>query len=81
VHCGESNAPEIPSRVISIGRVHDGWPTGFAASIGDRPGSLARVCRVIADFGVSINRIAHDRSYSGPDVSAVHAFSKVAARD
>ncbi len=81
MRCGGSIALEIPCRVTSKERVQAGRPTGFSASISDRPGRLARLCRVFSDLGVSIKDIAHDRTFSGPDVSAVPALSKVEAND
>jgi threonine dehydratase len=73
--------PAILSRVIEKGLVHDGRLTRFTAIISDRPGGLAVLCRVIADAGASIKDIAHDRAFSGPDVSAVHAVCTVETRD
>lgn len=73
--------PAILSRVIEKGLVHDGRITRFTARISDRPGGLAELCRVIADCGASIKDIAHDRAFSGPDVSAVHAVCTVETRD
>ncbi|MEO6874997.1 MAG: threonine ammonia-lyase [Opitutaceae bacterium] len=73
--------PTILSRVIEQGLVHDGRLTRFTAIISDRPGGLAVLCRVIAEAGASIKDIAHDRAFSGPDVSAVHAVCTVETRD
>ena len=73
--------PAILSRVIEKGLVYDGRLTRFTALISDRPGGLAVLCRVIADAGASIKDIAHDRAFSGPDVSAVHAVCTVETRD
>ena len=73
--------PAILSRVIEKGLVHDGRLTRFTAIISDRPGGLAELCRVIAGSGASIKDIAHDRAFSGPDVSAVHAVCTVETRD
>jgi threonine dehydratase len=73
--------PAILSRVIEKGLVHDGRLTRFTAIISDRPGGLAELCRVIASSGASIKDIAHDRAFSGPDVSAVHAVCTVETRD
>lgn len=73
--------PAILSRVIEMGLVHDGRLTRFTAIISDRPGGLAELCRVIASCGASIKDIAHDRAFSGPDVSAVHAVCTVETRD
>lgn len=73
--------PAILSRVIEKGLVHDGRLTRFTATISDRPGGLAELCRVIAAAGASIKDIAHDRAFSGPDVSAVRALCTVETRD
>jgi threonine dehydratase len=73
--------PAILSRVIEKGLVHDGRLTRFTAIISDRPGGLAELCRAIAGAGASIKDIAHDRAFSGPDVSAVHAVCTVETRD
>jgi len=73
--------PAILSRVIEKGLVHDGRLTRFTAIISDRPGGLAELCRVIASSGASIKDITHDRAFSGPDVSAVHAVCTVETRD
>ena len=73
--------PAILSRVIEKGLVHDGRLTRFTVRISDRPGGLAELCRVIAGAGASIKDIAHDRAFSGPDVSAVHAVCTVETRD
>jgi threonine dehydratase len=73
--------PAILSRVIEKGLVHDGRLTRFTAIISDRPGGLAELCRVIASLGASIKDITHDRAFSGPDVSAVHAVCTVETRN
>jgi threonine dehydratase len=73
--------PSILSRVIEKGLVHDGRLTRFTARISDRPGGLAELCRVIAAAGASIKDVAHDRAFSGPDVSAVRAVCTVETRD
>jgi threonine dehydratase len=79
--CGGNIDPAILSRVIEKGLVHDGRLTRFTARISDRPGGLAELCRVIASCGASIKDIAHDRAFSGPDVSAVQAACTVETRD
>lgn len=73
--------PGVLSRVIEVGLVHDGRLTRFTARISDRPGGLAELTRVIAAAGASIKDIAHDRAFSGPDVSAVRAVCTVETRD
>ena len=73
--------PAILSRVIEKGLVHDGRLDRFTARISDRPGGLAELARVIASCGASIKDIAHDRAFSGSDVSAVDVVCTVETRD
>lgn len=81
IACGGNIDPAILSRVIEKGLVRDGRLTRFTAKISDRPGGLAELSRVIAAAGASIKDVAHDRAFSGPDVSAVHAVCTVETRD
>ena len=80
VVCGGNIDPAVLSRVIETGLVHDGRLTRFGARISDRPGGLAELCRVIASLGASIKDVAHDRAFSGPDVSAVRVDCTVETR-
>jgi threonine dehydratase len=79
--CGGNIDPAMLSRVIEKGLVHDGRLARFTVIISDRPGGLAELTRVIAASGASIKDIAHDRAFSGPDVSAVNAVCTVETRD
>ena len=81
VVCGGNIDPAILSRVIEQGLVHDGRLSRFTAKISDRPGGLAELSRVIAAAGASIKDIAHERAFSGPDVSAVRVVCTVETRD
>jgi len=79
--CGGNIDPAVLSRVIEGGLVSDGRLTRFRARISDRPGGLSRLTQVIADSGASVKDIAHDRAFSGPDVSAVQVVCTVETRD
>ena len=79
--CGGNIDPAVLSRIIECGLVTDGRLTRFTARISDRPGGLARLTRVIAESGASVKDIAHDRAFSGSDVSAVHVVCTVETRD
>jgi len=79
--CGGNIDPAVMSRVIQRGLVTDGRLCRFRVTISDRPGGLAALSRTIADLGASIRDISHDRMFSGPDVSAVHALCTVDTRD
>ncbi len=73
--------PAVLSRVIEKGLVADGRLCRFTVIVSDRPGGLASLTRVLAESGVSIKDITHDRAFSGPDVSAVHCVCIVETRD
>jgi threonine dehydratase len=79
--CGGNIDPLILSRVIEKGLVADGRRCRFTAVISDRPGGLARLTAEIANAGASITDIVHERAFSGPDVSKVHAVCTVETRD
>jgi threonine dehydratase len=64
-------------RVIEVGLVADGRLARFTVTISDRPGGLARLAELIASTGASIQEIAHDRAFSGPDLSAVRVVCDV----
>jgi len=79
--CGGNIDPGTLSRVIDKGLVADGRLGRFTVVISDRPGGLAALSQVIAKAGASVREIAHDRMFSGPDLSAVHAVCTVETRD
>lgn len=71
----------ILDRIIEVGLVADGRLCRFSVIISDRPGGLARLATVIASVGASIKDIAHDRTFSGPDVATVRAVCVVETHD
>jgi len=79
--CGGNIDPAVLSRVIELGLVADGRISRLSVAISDRPGGLAALARAIAEAGASIKDIAHDRAFSGPDVSAVTCSCTVETRD
>jgi threonine dehydratase len=64
-------------RVLDVGLVADGRLARFTVSVVDRPGGLARLTAVIAEAGASIHELAHDRAFSGPNVSEVRVVCVV----
>ncbi len=73
--------PAVLGRVIDRGMVADGRLCRFTAAISDRPGGLARFAALIASTGASIREVAHDRAFSGADVSAVNVICTVETSD
>jgi threonine dehydratase len=73
--------PTVLPRIIENGLVADGRLCRFTAKISDRPGSLARLTQFLAQTGVSVRDIQHDRMFSGPDVTAVQVICTVETND
>jgi threonine dehydratase len=71
----------VLGRVIEHGLVTDGRLCRFTATVSDRPGGLARLAQVIAAAGASIKEISHERTFCGPDVTAVNVRCTVETAD
>lgn len=79
--CGGNIDPTILSHVIEKGLAADGRLCRFTATISDRPGGLAKLTALLADAGVSVQDIVHDRAFCGSDVSIVNVQCTVETRD
>lgn len=79
--CGGNIDATLLGRIIERGLVAEGRICRFEAVISDRPGGLARLTAVLAQADVSIIDIAHDRAFSGEDVSSVVVHCVVETRD
>jgi threonine dehydratase len=75
--CGGNIDTNMLGRVLDIGLVADGRLSRFTVSVLDRPGGLARLTSVIAATGASIHELAHDRTFSGPNVAEVRVICVV----
>lgn len=67
--------------MIEIGLAADGRLVRIVAKISDRPGGLATLAATIATTGASIQQIAHDRAFAGPDVSSVRVICDLETHD
>jgi threonine dehydratase len=79
--CGGNIDSTVLGRVIEHGLAVDGRLCRFVARISDRPGGLSRFTAVLADAGVSVKDISHDRIFAGDDMSTVNAHCLVETRD
>ena len=75
--CGGNIDTNMLGRVLDVGLVADGRLARFHVSVQDRPGGLARLTAAIAEAGASIHEIAHDRAFSGPNLSEVRVVCVV----
>lgn len=71
----------ILERLIETTLVADGRLVRFTATISDQPGGLHKLTGLLAETGVSVKDIFHDRTFSGPNVAAVNVVCTIEARD
>lgn len=71
--CGGNIDTSVLGRVIDRGLAADQRLVRFAATVSDRPGGIARLAKDMADIGVSIKDIHHERAwlYSRVDQTVV----------
>jgi len=79
--CGGNIDTTMLGRIIQRGLAVDGRVCRFSAHISDRPGGLAGFTRVLAEEGVSVIDIAHDRVFGGDEIASVSVECKVETRD
>jgi threonine dehydratase len=61
--CGGNLDTTVLGRVIDRGLAADSRLIRFSATVSDRPGGIARLARDMADIGVSIKDIYHERAW------------------
>jgi threonine dehydratase len=71
--CGGNIDTTTLGRVIERGLASDKRLIRFAATVSDRPGGIATLCRDMADQGVSIKDIYHERAWLHSHVDQVHS--------
>ena len=81
VLCGGNIDTTMLGRIIQRGMVVDGRYCRFSAHISDRPGGLAAFTRMLADQGVSVIDIAHDRVFGADEIASVSVECEVETRD
>ena len=79
--CGGNIDTTMLGRIIQRGLAVDGRLCRFSAHISDRPGGLAAFSRFLADEGVSIIDIAHDRVFGGDEIASVSVDCTVETLD
>ena len=69
--CGGNIDTTTLGRVIDRGLASDKRLIRFSATVSDRPGGIAQLCRDMADQGVSIKDIYHERAWLHSHVDQV----------
>ncbi|MGB0766313.1 MAG: threonine ammonia-lyase [Phycisphaeraceae bacterium] len=81
VLCGGNIDTTMLGRIIQRGMVVDGRYCRFSAHISDRPGGLAGFTKVLAEQGVSVIDIAHDRVFGADEIASVSVECEVETRN
>jgi len=79
--CGGNIDSTMLGRILQRGLAVDGRLCRFSAHISDRPGGLAAFTKVLADQGVSVIDIAHDRVFGNDEVASVSVQCIVETRN
>lgn len=80
VLCGGNIDLNILSRIIDRGMVDDGRMARLVVTVRDRPGSLARLTRLVAQEGANVLEIAHQRAFADISVGDVEIVMHLETR-
>ncbi|KAK6618092.1 hypothetical protein RUM44_002534 [Polyplax serrata] len=69
--CGGNIDTTVLGRCLERGLAADGRLIKFSACVSDRPGGISDLCRLMADLGVSVKDIVHDRAWLTNDLFSV----------
>ncbi|XP_052776743.1 L-threonine ammonia-lyase-like [Mya arenaria] len=79
--CGGNIDTTALGRVIERGLAADGRLQRFVVTVSDRPGSIAELTKLIANLGVSLKDIFHERAWIKSDIFAVQVKVVCETRD
>ncbi|KAL4127290.1 hypothetical protein QTP88_011467 [Uroleucon formosanum] len=79
--CGGNIDTSILGRCLDRGLAIDGRLVKFHATLSDRPGGIAELCRILATSGVCVKDIIHERAWLSDDVFSVRVKVVCETRD
>eukprot|EP00128_Syssomonas_multiformis_P008837 Colp12_sorted_trinity150504_noHs@25985 len=79
--CGANIDTTVLGRCLERGLAADGRLCRFACTVPDRPGGVATLCKLMAECGVSIKDIFHERAWLESDIFSVQVKCVVETRD
>lgn len=79
--CGGNIDTTVLGRVLERGLAADGRLCRFVVTVSDRPGGIADLTRLLADYGASIKDIFHERAWLKSEVFHVQVKVVVETRD
>lgn len=74
--CGGNIDTSILGRCLDRGLAIDGRLVKFHATLSDRPGGIAELCRILATIGVCVKDIIHERPWLSDDVFSVRVGTR-----
>ena len=72
--CGGNIDTTVLGRCLERGLAVDGRLVKFSVTVSDRPGGIAELTRLLANLGVSIKDILHERAWLKSDIFSVEVF-------
>jgi len=69
--CGGNIDTSVLGRCLDRGLAIDGRLVKFHATLSDRPGGIAELCRILATISVCVKDIIHERAWLSDDVFSV----------
>ncbi|CAL7951034.1 unnamed protein product [Xylocopa violacea] len=79
--CGGNIDTTILGRCLERGLAAEGRLLKFMVTVSDRPGGIAELCRKLANIGVSIKDIMHERAWIMSDIFSVEVKVVCETRD
>lgn len=72
--CGGNIDTTVLGRCLERGLAVDGRLVKFSITVTDRPGGIAELTRLMANLGVSIKDILHERAWLKSDIFSVEVY-------
>jgi len=79
--CGGNIDTSVLGRCLDRGLAIDGRLVKFHATLSDRPGGIAELCRILATISVCVKDIIHERAWLSDDVFSVRVKVVCETRD
>ncbi|XP_076165427.1 serine racemase [Ptiloglossa arizonensis] len=79
--CGGNIDTTILGRCLDRGLAAEGRLVKFTVTVSDRPGGIAELCKMLANIGVSIKDIVHERAWLMSDIFSVNVTVVCETRD
>lgn len=79
--CGGNIDTTVLGRCLERGLAVDGRLVKFSVTVSDRPGGIAELTRLLANLGVSIKDILHERAWLKSDIFSVEVRVMCETRD